>query len=64
MYTVVSYQSCVREISQKSQSCQKEIKKVLDNSRLDVIRYQSCCKRETKTTSKKLKKVLDKQETT
>ena len=26
--------------------------KVLDNSRLDVIRYQSCCKRETKTTSK------------
>jgi hypothetical protein len=40
------------------------MKKVLDNSRLDVIRYQSCCKRETKTTSKKLKKVLDRQETT
>ena len=36
----------------------KEIKKVLDNSRSDVITYQSCCKRETKTTSKKLKKFL------
>ena len=47
-----------------TKSCQKEMKKVLDNSRLDVIRYQSCCKRETKTTSKKLKKVLDRQETT
>ena len=34
------------------------MKKVLDNSRLDVIRYQSCCKRETKTTSKKLKNFL------
>ena len=42
----------------------KEMKKVLDNSRLDVIRYQSCCKRETKTTSKKLKKVLDRQKMT
>jgi hypothetical protein len=40
------------------------MKKVLDNSWLDVINYQSCCKRETKTTSKKLKKVLDRQETT
>ena len=40
------------------------MKKVLDNSRLDVIRYQSCCKREIKTTSKKLKKLLDKQKTT
>ena len=43
-------------------SCEKEMKKVLDNSRLDVIRYQSCCKRETKTTSKKLltsKKIYD-----
>ena len=40
------------------------MKKVLDNSWLDVIRYQSCCERETKTTSKKLKKVLDRQETT
>ena len=36
----------------------KRNEKVLDNSRLDVIRYQSCCKRETKTTSKKLKKFL------
>ena len=42
----------------------KEMKKVLDNSRLDVIAYQSYCKRETKTTSKKLKKLLDKQKTT
>ena len=64
MYTVVSYRSCVWEISQRSQSCQKEMKKVLDNSWSDVIRCQSCCERETKTTSKKLKKVLDRQETT
>ena len=34
----------------------KRNKKVLDNSRLDVIIYQSCCKRETKTTSKKVEK--------
>ena len=34
------------------------MKKVLDNSRLDVIIYRGCCKRETKTTSKKLKKFL------
>ena len=34
----------------------KRNKKVLDNSWLDVIRYQSCCKRETKTTSKKVEK--------
>ena len=47
-----------------TKSYKKEMKKVLDNSRLDVIRYQSCCERETKTTSKKLKKVLDRQETT
>ena len=40
------------------------MKKVLDNNQLDVIRYQSCCKKETKTASKKLKKVLDRQETT
>ena len=40
------------------------MKKVLDNSRLDVITYQSCCAREVKTTSKKLKKLLDKQKTT
>ena len=39
-----------------TKSCEKEMKKVLDNSRLDVIRYQSCCKRETKTTSKKVEK--------
>ena len=42
----------------------KRNEKVLDNSWSDVIRYQSCCERETKTTSKKLKKVLDGQETT
>ena len=41
-----------------TKSCKKEMKKVLDNNQLDVIRYQSCCKRETKTTSKKLKKFL------
>ena len=36
----------------------KRNKKVLDNSRLDVIRYQSCCKREAKQLQKKLKKFL------
>ena len=34
------------------------MKKALDNSRSDVITYQSCCARETKTTSKKLKNFL------
>ena len=42
----------------------KVAKKVLDNSTVDMINYQSCCKREAKTTSKKLKKLLDKQRTT
>ena len=56
----------IRVASERSRRDHKaeEMKKVLDNSRLDVIRYQSCCKRETKTTSKKLEKVLDRQETT
>ena len=35
---------------------QKEMKKVLDNSWSDVIRYQSCCKRETKNNFKKVEK--------
>ena len=46
----------------RSVKAEKLQKKVLDNGTVDMINYQSCCKRESKTTSKKLKNFLTSRE--